>query len=246
MDREIALNKRLTSPNRFQKIDDREDRSDMPVESVIAQSKGKFLMQHRGCSILKGSDDMVIFQELFWRLRPATVIELGTCSGGSALWMADMLKLMEVDTTIYSLDIDQSNIEERVKMLKPKNVHFIQGDSFKIEETFTDEMLQSLPHPWLVVEDAHVNVEGIMKHFGSHMHTGDYFVIEDLHPDLPTLGFGYVYDIPYKPGMYCVQLMKNFKAFLNKHVDDFAVDSFYTDFFGYNGTWNMHGYIRKM
>ena len=35
------------------------------------------------------------------------------------------------------------------------------------------------------------------------------------------------------------------KKFLSQHANEYAVDSFYTDFFGYNGTWNMHGYIRK-
>ncbi|XP_064388803.1 rhamnosyl O-methyltransferase-like [Halichondria panicea] len=212
----------------------------------IAQGKGKYLMQHRGCSILKGADDMVIFHELFWRLRPATVIELGTFTGGSAVWMADMLRLMEVDSTIYSMDIELSNLEERVKEIKPSNVHFFEGNSYEIEKTFTSEMLQSLPHPWLVIEDAHTNINGIMNHFGSYMKTGDYFIIKDVHPNLPRdIGKdGSIYGDDFETiGPSAIIEMKKF---LSQHANEYAVDSFYTDFFGYNGTWNMHGYIRKM
>lgn len=245
IDRKIALNNRLTAPNRFQKITEREDRSDMPVEAIIAQCKGKYFIHHRGCSIIKTADDMIIFNELLANLKPATVIELGTCSGGSAVWMADMLKLLGIQSTIYSMDVDLSNLEDRVKEIKPANVHFLQGNSYEIKKTFTDEMLQSLPHPWLVIEDAHTNICGIMKHFKRYMNTGDYFVIEDLNPFLPcTIGFAAIYDTKFVPAG--PEALKDLKAFLTEHVDEFAVDSFYTDFFGYNGTWNMHGYIRKM
>ncbi len=245
VDRKIALNKRLTDPNRFQKLADREDRSDLPVEAIVAQCKGKYFIHHRGCSIMKTADDMIIFNELLAHLKPATVIELGVCSGGSAVWIADMLKLMDVQSTVYSMDIDLSNIEECVKEIQPSNVHFLQGDSYEIEKTFTTEMIQSLPHPWLVIEDAHTNICGIMNYFGRYMNTGDYFVIEDLNPNLPcTIGYAAIYDASFVPAG--PEALKDLKAFLNEHVDEFAVDSFYTDFFGYNGTWNMHGYIRKM
>ena len=83
------------------------------------------------------------------------------------------------------MDIELSNMEERVKEIKPSNVHFFEGNSYEIEKTFTSEMLQSLPHPWVVIEDAHTNINGIMNHFGSYMKTGDYFIIEDVHPNLP-------------------------------------------------------------
>ena len=246
-DRSAALDKRLTSPNRFQTISEREDHSDLSLEAIKAQCKGRYFIQHRGCSLLKTPGDMVIFHELFWRLRPATVIELGTFTGGSAVWMADMLLLMEIDAAVYSMDIDLSNVEERVKEIKQANVHFMEGNSYEIEKTFTEKMLQSLPHPWLVVEDSHTNIYGILEYFGSYMKSGDYFIIEDLHPNLPSrLGCGAIYDEKFVPASLQVLENSGLKEFLTEHVDKFAVDSFYTDFFGYNGTWNIHGYICKI
>ena len=240
-----AMDRRMNGPNRFQRISEREDRSDFPVEGIKAHCMGKSLITHRGCHMLKTADDMIIYQQLLWNLRPATVIELGTFTGGSAIWLADMLRLMEIPSQIFSMDTTLSNIEERVLELKPDNVTFLRGDSYKIEETFVPTFLKKLPRPWLVIEDAHINIYGILEHFDKFMETGDYFVVEDLNPNLPTmLGFGGIYEGEYKPtGMVGLTTLKQF---LNNYSEKYAVDSFYTDLFGYNGTWNWHGYIRRM
>ena len=240
-----ALERLLNGPNRFQRIDEREDRSDFPVEGIKAHCMGKYFITHRGCQMLKTADDMIIFKELLWNLRPATVIELGTFTGGSAIWLADMLRLMEIPSQIFSMDITHSNIEERVLELKPNNVTFLLGDSYKIEETFAPTFLKSLPRPWLVIEDTHTNIYGVMEHFDKSMEMGDYFVVEDLNPNLATmLGFAGVYEGEYKPaGTVGLKILKQF---LSDYSIKYAVDSFYTDFFGYNGTWNWHGYIRRM
>ena len=236
----------LNSPNRFQQISEREDRSDIPVEAMKSQCMGRYIAEHRGCPLLKTADDMVIFQQLLWHLRPPTVIELGTFTGGSAIWMADMLHMMGVETQIYSMDIDLSLIEEPVKKLKPENVTFLQGDSNAIEKTLTKEFLDGLPHPWLIVEDAHTNLYGVLEYFSRFTSPGDYIVVEDMNPDIPRqLGFGRIYpNVSYKPaGTAGLEILKKF---LSDYSKEYAVDSFFTDFHGYNGTWNWHGYIRRM
>ncbi len=245
--RNQALESYLTSPSRFQKISEREDRSDLPPETVQGQFMGKYFITHRGCQLIKSPDDMLIFQQLFWNLRPATIIELGTFTGGSAIWMADMLRQMEIESRIYSMDINLSLVEEQVKKLQPENLTFLKGDSNAIEKTFTEEFLSSLPHPWVVNEDAHTNIYGVLEHFGRFMKQGDYFVVEDLNPDLPRqLGFGRVYpEYRYERAGPTVGL-GDLKRFLSEYSQEYAVDSFYTDLFGYNATHNWHGYIRRM
>ena len=240
-----TMERLLNGPNRFQRIDEREDRSDYPVEGIKAHCMGKYFINHRGCQVMKNADDMIIYQQLLWNLRPATVIELGTFTGGSAIWLADMLRLMEIPSQIFSMDITHSNIEECVSELKPDNITFLLGDSYKIEETFTPNFLKRLPRPWLVIDDAHSNIYGILEHFDRFMETGDYFVVEDLNPSLPImLGFGRMYEGEYEPAG--ASGLKILKQFLSNYSEKYAVDSFYTDFFGYNGTWNWHGYIRHM
>ena len=144
----------LSSPKRFQRISEREDRTDVPLQTRINISLGKHIPTYRGFDICKCPIDYVLYRQLFEIVKPKTVIELGTLSGGMAIWIADTLDLLGVKANIYSMDIDPSNRSELVNKLKPENVTFLQGDSHKINETLTDEFMKSLPHPWVFSEDA--------------------------------------------------------------------------------------------
>ena len=56
--------------------------------------------------------------------------------------------------------------------------------------------------------------------------------------------YGRVFPVSYnKAGSVGINILKQF---LSDYSQYYAVDSFHTDFFGYNSTWNWHGYIRRM
>lgn len=235
----------LNAPGRFQAISEREDRTDIPLEASIAHMQGKYFIHHRGCMVIKTADDQAILKELLALVNPATLIELGAFTGGNAVWMSDTMKLEGITCSIYSMDINLDILEEKVKEIKPENVTFLQGDSNKIAETFTKDFLSTLPHPWIVIDDAHENTFGVLEHFSGHMQTGDYFVVEDTHPFLPAhIGAGRIFQHEYVPTG--TGQLDATKKFLTQHKGKFAVDSYFTDFFGYNGTWNWHGFIRRM
>lgn len=86
------LHKLLNSPTRFQSIDDREDRSDVPRKLIHCEAVGRYLGRYRGSVILKTTYDMVIYYQLFSHLKPRTILELGTFTGASALWFADSIR----------------------------------------------------------------------------------------------------------------------------------------------------------
>lgn len=246
--RNLALESMLNSPTRFQSIYDRDDRSDKTMQNLKAKLTGKYFMQHRGCQLLKTGDYQAILNEVFWYLRPATIIELGTYCGGNAIWMADKLRVLEIDCRIYSMDINPSLIEPRAKEIKPANVTFLEGDNYKIEKTFPSSFLIDMPHPWLVIEDAHENLSGVLEHFLQHMKTGDYFIVEDTNPLTCTkwsVGRMYMDENAAYEATGTV-LLDELKEFLKKHDERCKVDSFFTDFFGYNATDHWHGFIRCM
>ena len=190
--------------------------------------------------MLKTAEDQAILKELLAHVRPGTVIEIGAYTGGNAIWMADTMKLEGVEC---SMDIDLSLLEDKVKEIKPDNITFIEGDCFKLGQSFSDKFLKDLSHPLVVIEDANPKVFNRMEFFAAYFKTGDYFVIEDTNPIIPLpLGAGRFTE--YKPfGNF---KLNELKEFLQKHPNDFKVDSYFTDFFGYNGCWNMHGYVRRM
>ncbi len=82
------------------------------MATTKAITLGKHRIYYRGCELIKGplNNVMVIYQRLFWHVKPATVIELGAYNGASAIWIADELRLMDLQCQVYSVDIDLSLI----------------------------------------------------------------------------------------------------------------------------------------
>ena len=93
------------------------------------------------------------------------------------------------------------------------SVSFIQGDCQTIEKVFSEDLLRSAPHPWLFIEDAHVNVYGVLRYFHPFFEKGDYVVIEDSIVKGDVIG-----------------------RFLSQYLNRYKVDTLYTDFFGRNST----------
>ena len=106
-------------------------------------------------------------------------------------------------------------------------------------------MLSKLPHPWAIIDDAHVNMSGTLGHLHHYLEEGDYIVVEDTNPYIPReIGvLATMFDTVPLAG---TQKLEKLKAFLRKYDDFYAVDSFFTDFYGYNCSWMWHGFIRRM
>lgn len=163
-------------------------------------------MRWKGLPLFKTVFDFSLYTMLLWNLKPRTIIELGSGTGASAVWLADLLNTFELDGNIYSVDLKKPT-------LKHKNVSFIEGDCRAIHSLFSDDFLKHQPHPWLVIEDAHVNTYGVLCHFHSYCVPGDYILIEDSKTKRNDIG-----------------------RFLIQHPDCYKVDTHYTDFFGRNAT----------
>ena len=234
----------LESPTRFQRISEREDRTDIPFSVNLIKRNFKSKPVYRGLVVLKSPEDFVTYHQLFWYVKPPTIIELGTNTGGMAVWISDTMKLIDNPCQIYSVDIDNSLLSPDVLKIKPSNVNFIQGDCYALEKTLTPDFLRGLPHPWVIIDDAHVNIPNVLEYFHEFLQEGDYFVVEDTDPtSVPRLGedkdnFG-------ETGIG-TGLLDQLKYFMSKYEDQYAVDSFLNDMFGYNGTWHWHGFVRRM
>lgn len=54
--------------------------------------------------VLQDPSDSHVLQELMWRVKPDVVIELGTNTGGGALWFASILSLMSPTARVITID----------------------------------------------------------------------------------------------------------------------------------------------
>lgn len=73
-------------------------------------------MKWRGVQVFKAPTDMWIYQELIHEIKPDLIIETGTCCGGSALYLADMLRLEGLHNSIVvTIDLDGSKCNSKLE-----------------------------------------------------------------------------------------------------------------------------------
>ena len=192
--------------------------SELPAH-VIAMSQGVPAAMHwRGIPLLKSVFDLNLYMMLLWDVKPQTIIETGSASGGSALWFADIIEMYGLECHIYSLDL------HRPDLLHPR-VTFMQGDCRMIDQSLPRELLEGLPHPWLFTEDAHVNVAGVLDWIHEFAQPGDYLVIEDTTNEAKETAVA---------------------QFAAAHEEEYKVDTYYTDFFGYNACSSRDSIFRRI
>jgi cephalosporin hydroxylase len=210
---------------RFQAFDARDQRSAAvspelwrTVQCAKQGRDGKACVSWRGVPLLKDPLDMALYPMLLWELRPATIIELGAFAGGSALWLADMATTFDLSARILSLDLNLDQVQ-----VQDPRIEFVRADFADVGTSGLPLPLGTLTHPWLVIEDAHVNLVGVLEYLDQHMTEGDYLIVEDT--------------VWPRKHRFLGQFMES-RGFR------YGVDTRYADQFGYNGTWNWNAILR--
>lgn len=225
---------------RFVPWTERELRCDLPRAAIDCLSDGKHYISYRGIPMAKDPFDMVLYQTMLFEVKPRTIIELGAYTGASAMWMADMLQTYGCDAQVHAVDIDLSLIDSAAR--KHPGVTFMAGDCHEIEQVWPADVLAKLPHPLILIDDAHVNIAGVYSHFHQQaFRPGDYLIIEDTIPWIPGTFGDSASEADWGDWKW-----REVQAFLASHASEYLVDRYYTDFFGYNGTWNWNGFLRRM
>lgn len=248
-------NRLITMPERFEPIGTRRDISDYQLPQLKALARGVCLTNYKGLSILKTGLDLSVYSQLLQEVKPRSIIELGTYTGGSALWLDDTMRNLGVDCEIYSLDNDVMVRDDKVDAMVSNKVKFIQGDVANVKKIFPRSILVNLPRPLFVIEDVHVELNTIINYFHEYMKQGDYFIFEKTNPMLSENFFigeknprlyrdSYVVGVKYtEMGKWKLEYMRDF---FTPHKDYYAVDTFFTDLYGYNCSSQMNSIFRKM
>lgn len=175
----------------------------------------------KGLTLMKDPMSLSIYQQMLQEIKPKTILEFGTFEGGSALWMKDILDSLGFECQVHTFDIN----EERVNLPKTSNIHFHQLDNHKISEFIEQNrhFFESLSHPILVIEDSHENSGELLTLLDSFMKPDDYLVVEDTLSEWKH------------------EMMTKFLG--NKN---YLVDTHYCDFWGYNNSWNINSFLKKV
>lgn len=161
-----------------------------------------------GVGIQKNPLDLFIYAEIAYEVQPKYIIETGTFNGGSALWWADILKIIHGDDRGRVISIDPAaKITESYR-----NITFLQGSSLD------ENIIRQVYNQWDGIGPTIVNLDSLhdMNHVYQEMETyyklvnpGSYMIVEDGvingHPTHPEYGPG-----PYEA---CEQFLKNHPEF---------------------------------
>ena len=199
----------IRKQEKFVSFSERPETSHVHIDTLLMSQGVKNCMTWKGIPLYKTVFDFTLYSMMIWDIKPATILEIGSGpSGGSAIWMTDLCKMYGLNTKIISVDINPPNTSY-------EGVNFIKGDSEKIETLFD---VENYSHPWLVIEDAHVNINAIIAYFDVHMNKKDYMIIEDTRGRAQTK---------------------------LKIPNTLFVDTYYCDYFGRNATCSMNSILYK-
>ena len=116
-----------------------------------------------------------------------------------------------------------------MRLFQDERVQFLVGSGRELGRVLSDEMIKTLPRPLLVIEDAdheQPTTSAVLEFFHPILQAGEYIVVEDA---LTSAG-----------------PRDALAKFFTDHPDQYEVDTNYCDYFGYNTTWCINGFLRKL
>ena len=174
--------------------------------SVVLSQGTHGVFTWKGHIVFKSVFDLAIYSMLIEELKPDVIIEIGSGKGGSAVWLADMVKILGLKTQIYSYDINKPGFNYPA-------VNFIKFDLDNLNEQVDFPEHEDWIGSKLIIEDAHVNIPEVLNKIDSKVSKGDYLIVEDSDGKQKDL----------------VDFLKNTKT-------TYQTDQHYLDLFGRNGT----------
>lgn len=185
----------------------------------------------KGIKVLKCPLDLWVYQEILWNTKPKFVIECGTAHGGSAYFMADLIKTLGLDCRVITIDIEGSNTFPN----RPSHelITYIHGSSTSAGTIATIDSMVGDSECLVILDSAHNkdHVLNEMNLYNKYVPLNGYMIVEDGnvhgHPIAPEHPEG-----PYEA----------IHAFIETN-DDFVIDYSCEKF---HLTFNPDGYLKRV
>lgn len=190
---------------------------------------GHHKVTYKGVKAIKCPFDYVIYQMIVMDIKPDLIIEIGTHTGGSSLYLADLLEL-NGNGELHTIDLpsntedDQLHLHKRIKIFKNGLVNYDVSGLGKYSTI-------------LVIDDGSHQYEDVLaalEKFSSFISKGSYFIAED----------GIVTELGIAK-QFNGGPQKAIKEFLQQN-NNFIIDRKWCDLFGPNATFNVNGYLKKI
>lgn len=217
-------------PRQAHSVRGRAFRVGLPPQPLSRIQAGSLRTRYKGRRLAKNPFDLVIYLQLLERLRPRTIIEVGTSEGGSALWFRDQCRALKLECDVLTMDVAPpvGDID---------GVSIFEADATRPAETFPHDVIAAAAHPWLVTEDsAHLyeSTSAVLEYFDPLLAPGDYVAVEDgVVADLPGEQYRKYRDGPNRA----------VRDFLQSRGARYEIDTELCDFFGHNLTYCPNAWL---
>ena len=140
-----------------------------------------------GIETLKYPSDLCTYQDIIWETKPDLILETGSCAGGSALFYASMLDMMQLPGRVITVDVEYKN--------RPKHprVEFNIASSIDAEYLNYIKWVQAQHKRCMVILDSDHNKKHVLREmelYAPLVTSGCYMVVEDTningHPVFPN------------------------------------------------------------
>jgi len=195
------------------------------------QNNVHFNQKYRGLNMIKNPFDLIIYEELFWEIKPTVVIEIGNRHGGFSLWLRDRMNIVGVDGKIITIDIEPL-ADGNFSDYKSEKFISIVGDCNSVDTIEQVKKNIGKDDTVMIIEDSsHTfnNTYKALENYKNIVTVGSYLIIED--------GICDVIDLGVNPGP-----MKAVEEWI-KTNDDFQIDRSRER---YIMTYNPKGYLKKL
>lgn len=151
-----------------------------------------------GAPMIKNPCDLWMIIELFQKLRPSVVIETGTHHGASASFYADILKTLNIECDVITVDINPKWHFDP----ESKKIHSVVGYStdlnvFSTVKNIAESILEKRPGNVIVMLDSDHSEKNVLSEldiYSKLVSVGSYIIVEDTnvngHPSAHAHGPG--------------------------------------------------------
>jgi cephalosporin hydroxylase len=178
-----------------------------------------------GIPIIKYPNDMVVYQELIWKVKPDLIIETGVALGGSIVFAASILEMIGQGQVIgIDIDIREHNRKRLEQHRLFNRISLIESDSLSLElHDHLNEIANS--KKTLVVLDSHHSHDHVLaelKLFSRYINIGSYIVLPDTF--IEYFPKGYYSERPWDVGNNPMTALEQFL----QERPDFEIDTYFS------------------
>lgn len=169
----------------------------------ITRHKYAYNFSWMGRPIIQFPQDMVAMQEIIWNCKPDLIIETGIAHGGSLVYYASLLEMMQLDGYVLGIDIDIRDHNYAAIDNHPmrKRIEMIQGSS--VSPSTVDQVskhVEGKKNVMVILDSNHTHehVLGELRYYAPFVSPNNYLVVFDtLLEDMPD---DLVRDRPWSKG----------------------------------------------